>query len=364
MFIERLSLTNFRNYPEVAFEPAPEGVTLLRGGNGAGKTNVLEAVNYVATLRSFRGAPSAALVRRGYEEAFLRAGAKRESRNMLVEIELRSAGRDRLKLNRRAVNRSEDIIGAVLATVFSPDDIEIVKGSPQARRDFLDDLLSSLHPKHAAARSELERVLKQRNALLRSAGGILRPGMAPTLDVWDAKLAAVGEEVAEARAGLVASLAVPAAAAYEILSHSGTGGGAPDIAVSYERSWDGPLLDALHRARNEELRRGVTAAGPQRDDFGLTLGGFAARTQASQGEQRSFALALRLASHALVSSQQGTSPVLLLDDIFSELDPRRCEALASCLPPGQALVTTAGDVPSQLPVAAVFLAGGGTVRAA
>jgi DNA replication and repair protein RecF len=350
VYLEQVSLANFRNYVAAELDPAPEGITLLQGDNGAGKTNILEAIGYAATLRSFRGAPTGALVRSGDQQAVVRARANREGRNVLVEIELNLVGKDKARLNRQAVRRNEDLLGALLTTVFSPDDIEIVKGGPQSRREYMDDLLAALHPRYGATRAELERVLRQRNALLRSANGVLRQGMAPTLDVWDTKLAAVGEDIAEARGSLVVSLQPEVGSAYNRLSATGERTEPGPVALRYERSWEGPLVNALQESRVDDLRRGVTTVGPQRDDLYLGLAGMAARLQASQGEQRSVALALRLGGHALVTERQGSSPVLLLDDIFSELDPGRSAALAGCLPPGQALLTAAGAVPPGLPV--------------
>jgi DNA replication and repair protein RecF len=349
VFIEQITIANFRNYVSAELAPARQGVTLLQGENGAGKTNLLEAVAYFATLRSFRGTPAGLLVRSGEQQAVLRARAERAGRNLLVEAELNLVGRDRFRLNRQALRRNDDILGSVLATIFSPDDIEVIKGGPQLRRDYLDDLLVSLRPKHHAARAEFERVLKQRNALLRSANGVLKPNVAGVLDVWDAKLATVGETVAQERESLVCNLRPEVDQAYAQLSKLGA---ARDKAVDllYERSWHGPLLEALQASRTEDIRRAVTSVGPQRDDLVVAVQGLAARTQASQGEQRSVALALRLGGHALVTERHGTSPVLLLDDVFSELDPGRCEALAGCLPEGQTLLTSAGPVPSALPV--------------
>jgi len=367
VYVELLSLRNFRNYREVELAPARDGVTLLRGDNGAGKTNLLEAVYYVGNLRSFRGATVSSLVRSGDAHAVVRTTANREGRALLVEIELRVEGRDKLRLNRQAVRRSEDLLGTVLVTIFSPDDIEMVKGSPGSRRAFLDQLVIALQPKYGAVIGELERVLRQRNALLRSAAGAMRPGLARTLDVWDAKLASAGEQIVAAREAVVGSLALEARAAYGALSGS-TGGraGLPaevvGISLAYQQSWDGTLLAALQGARSEDVRRGLTTVGPQRDDLLLAIGGLGARAQASQGEQRSFALALRLAGHRLVTARQGSSPILLLDDIFSELDPWRSAALARCLPSGQTLLTTAGAVPAELPVARTFLVQEGAVR--
>ncbi|MGH9106281.1 MAG: DNA replication/repair protein RecF [Acidimicrobiales bacterium] len=354
MHLEHLTVADFRNYEAAELAPPSEGVTLFQGDNGAGKTNLLEAVGYLATLRSFRGAPTPALVRNGAHQAVLRGEAQREGRRALVEVELSLTGKDKARLNRQVVRRSEDLLGAVLVTVFSPGDIEIVKGGPEGRRAFLDGLAVALQPRHSAACSELERVLKQRNALLKSANGSLRASMVGTLEVWDAKLASVGEAVAEARESVVLALQPEVVSAYGRLTGlvlTGPGGWRGVIGLHYERSWSGTLLAALTESRAEELRRGVTVVGPQRDELRLTLDGLAARSQASQGEQRSLALALRLGGHCLVSARRGTSPVLLLDDIFSELDPGRCAALAACLPQGQSLVTAAGAIPPDLAVA-------------
>ncbi len=361
MFVEQITLADFRNYVSAELQPAREGVTLLQGENGAGKTNLLEAVAYLATLRSFRGAPAALLVRNAQQQAVLRARADRAGRSLLVEAELNLVGRDRFRLNRQPLRRNDDVLGSVLVTVFSPDDIEVVKGGPQLRRDYLDDLLVALRPKHHASRAELERVLKQRNALLRSANGALRPNMEGVLDVWDTKLAEVGETVAQERETLVLSLQPEVDQAYSRLSTEVTGP-AGAVELSYERSWDGRLLDALHASRAEDVRRAVTSVGPQRDDLVIEVHGLAARTQASQGEQRSVALSLRLGGHALVTERQGTSPVLLLDDVFSELDPGRCAALASCLPEGQTLLTAAGPVPDVLAVVERVRVRAGTVQ--
>ncbi len=262
MYVEQVSLIDFRNYVSAELQPAREGVTLLQGENGSGKTNLLEAVAYFATLRSFRGAPAGLLVRSGQQQAVLRARAERTGRSLLVEAELNVVGRDRFRLNRQPLRRNDDVLGSVLVTVFSPDDIEVVKGGPQLRREYLDDLLVPLRPKHHAACAELERVLKQRNALLRSSNGVLRPNAAGVLDVWDAKLASAGEVVAQERETLVTNLRPEVDHAYSRLSTSRVGtAGVVDLV--YERSWAGPLVDALHASRAEDLRRGVTSVGPR-----------------------------------------------------------------------------------------------------
>ena len=355
MYIEHLAVWDYRNFSRAELRPSPEGVTLLVGPNGSGKTNLLEAIGYVASLRSFRASPVPSLVRAGCQHALVSIAAGRDGRAVQLEAEVLLSGRGRLRLNRQPVARPEDFVGALLVTVFSPDDIELVKGGPQARRDYLDAMLFALWPKLALAGASLERALRQRNALLRSAGGVLRAGMAGVLDVWDDKVAEAGEVVAAARERLVGALVPEVEAAYGEL------GGRDSVRLHYERSWDGGLLDALRRSRAVDLRRGVTGVGPQRDELQLSLDGLTARVQASQGQQRSLALALRLGGHALVTRRHGTAPVLLLDDVFSELDRRRSVALADCLPPGQVLLTTAGPVPAELSVRATAEVRAGSV---
>ena len=356
MRLGRLWLHDFRNYTSAELVPAPEGLTVVVGGNGEGKTNLLEAVAYLATLSSFRGAPGQALVRHGCPRAVVRAEVERDGRALLVEAELEAAGRDRVLVNRQPLRRSKDLLGALRVSLFSPDDLALVKGGPAERRRYLDTVLVALHPRNDALQSEVERILRQRNALLKHSGGRLGPDAARTLDVWDAKLAAAGEALASARAQLVARLEPELAKAYDQVA-----GSAAAVAVSYEASWQGSLAEALAVVRDDDLRRGVTTVGPHRDELALAIavdGGAApfdedrghgrlpARTHASQGEQRSLALALRLAAHALVGGEVGTPPVLLLDDVFSELDAERSEALLAHLPPGQGLLTTTGHVPA------------------
>ncbi|HVF13026.1 MAG TPA: DNA replication/repair protein RecF [Acidimicrobiales bacterium] len=334
-------LTDFRNYAaaEIAL---PGGLTVIVGDNGSGKTNLLEAVGYLARLESFRGAPAEALVRQGAERAVVRGEASRGGRTLLVEAEIPVRGRGRVAVNRQPLRRAADLVGALVVTVFAPDDLELVKGGPAARRRYLDDLLVALHPRHDALRRDLERILRQRTALLRESGGRLSDAIAPTLDVWDTKLAAVGDALGAARADLVARLEPELAAAYAGIA----GPDARPVAVAYEAPWRSMgLAAALEVSRTEELRRGVCLVGPHRDELAIGISGMPARTQASQGEQRSMALALRLAGHRVVGEALGEPPVLLLDDVFSELDDRRSQALLDHLPLGQALLTTTGAIP-------------------
>jgi DNA replication and repair protein RecF len=342
--LDRLWISDFRNYQAAELTPAPSGLTVIVGNNGEGKTSLLEAVGYLATLRSFRGVPPEALVRRGAEQAIVRAEADRDGRRLLIEAELRPNGRDRVQVNRQPLRRARDLLGALQTTVFAPDDLALIKAGPQGRRDYLDDLLVALHPRHDQLRSDLDRILRQRNALLKQAGGNPRPpaDIITTLDVWDQKLAETGTAVADARAGLLTTLGPELATVYDQVAEA-----AAHVVVEYQRSWEGSLAHALEGARVDDLRRGVTTVGPQRDDLTVQLGGLPSRTHSSQGEQRSLALALRLAGHLLVTRELGTPPLLLLDDVFSELDGDRAAALLESLPSGQAFVTTAGQLPSQ-----------------
>ena len=357
MRVTRLWLTNFRNYTTAELEPDPDGLTVIVGSNGEGKTNLLEAIGYLATLSSFRGAPGEALIRQGCGSAVVRAEGERDDRALLIEAELNAGGRDRIQVNRQPLKRARDLLGALRVSVFAPDDLVLVKGGPGERRRFLDDVLVALHPKHDALQRDVDRVLRQRNTLLRQSGGKLSPEVASTLDVWDAKLATTGTALVEAREELVARLEPEIAKAYDQVAHT-----AADVSVGYQRSWSGPLADAVAASRPDDLRRGVTLIGPHRDEVALAIGGLPGRTHASQGEQRSLALALRLAAHRVVGEAVGASPVLLLDDVFSELDPDRSEALLTHLPPGQALLTTAGLVPeSARPGTLVRVSGGALV---
>ncbi len=336
-------MTDFRSYESVDVSFAP-GLTAVLGANGEGKTNLLEALGWLATLRSFRGAPAEALVRRGADRALVRAEVDHDERLVLIEAELAPRGRNRVQINRQRLARARDLLGALRVTVFSPDDLALVKDGPGDRRRFLDETLVSLHPRHDALQREVERILAQRNALLRQVAGRLDESAAFTLDVWDAKLAASGEALAAARAELVARLMPLIRTAYGTVASVPAG----DVVVStgYRPSWDGSLADALAAGRADDVRRAVTLVGPHRDELEIALAGLPTRTHASQGEQRCLALALRLAAHELVRTETGSAPVLLLDDVFSELDADRSEALLSHLPVGQVVLASASALPA------------------
>jgi len=347
---------DFRNYTDAEVE-LPAGLTVVQGTNGEGKTSLLEAVGYLATLASFRGVPTEALVREGAPQAVVRGIGERGGRELLIEAEIAPGGRGRAAVNKQRLRRGADLLDALRVSVFSPDDLELVKGGPTGRRRYLDDVLVNLHPRHDALRRDLDRILRQRTALLRQAassshgGRKLSPDIVTTLDVWDAKLVTAGEALAAARADLVGHLEPALAQAYADLAADPPAGDAvPDryqVSVVYDAPWrQAGLAAALAAVRAEELRRGVCVVGPHRDDLVLRVNAMPARTHASQGEQRSMALALRLAAHRLTAEALDEVPVLLLDDVFSELDPARSEALLAHLPPGQAVLTTAGPIPA------------------
>ena len=341
MIVESIELVDFRSYTSASFALTP-GVTAVVGPNGRGKTNLAEALAYLATLDSFRGAPPDALIRIGAEQAVIRATVRHDDgREVLVEAELNRSGRNRVLVNRQRLQRTRDLLGVVRVTVFSPDDLVIVKEGPSWRRRFLDETLVALAVKYDALRLEIDRVLRQRNTLLKQAGGRLGEDVELTLDVWDAKLAELGDQLGHARATLVSRLTPFVAEAYEQLAGRPTA-----IALDYDPDWRrGGLLAALRAARTDDVRRASSTVGPHRDDVELAIDGLPARTHASQGEQRTLALALRLGAHRLVAERTGTPPVLVLDDVLSELDPDRSTALLGGLPAGQVVITTATPLP-------------------
>ena len=340
MRLRRLWLTDFRNHPHDELT-LPPGLTAVVGPNGAGKTALLEAVGFLSTLSSFRGAGGDVLVRAGAASAVVRGEVDHEGRDLLIECEI-TPGRTVAQLNRQRGARRRDLLDALRVSVFTPDDLVLVKGGPGERRRFLDDAMVQLRPRDDSLRLELERVLRQRNMLLKQAGGRLGEEVALTLDVWDHKLAAVGAEITARRVEVASAIAPTVAEAYARLA-----GREVEVGVVLRPSWgEADPAAALAAAREEDVRRRVSTVGPHRDDVALTLAGLPARTQASQGEQRSLALALRLGVHRLVTERVGTPPVLLLDDVFSELDAAHAQALVELLPAGQALLTTAGGLPA------------------
>ncbi len=367
MYVSHLSLVDFRSYAaaELPLEP---GVTAFVGPNGQGKTNLVEAVNYVATLGSHRVALDAPLVRLDAARAVVRAAVVSAGRSVLVEIEITPGKSNRARINRSAPRSAKDILGILQSVVFAPEDLALVKGDPQARRKFLDDLLVARAPRLAGVRADYERVLKQRNALLKSAGAAMRAsrgGAADlrTLDVWDSHLARTGAELLAARLELVDQIQPLVAKAYDEVAatEGGQASGAarldykcslgPDVELTPDRELlAAALLDTTGRLRREELDRGISLVGPHRDDLVLSLGPLPAKGYASQGEAWSFALALRLASYELLRAG-GEEPVLILDDVFSELDTHRRTRLAELVGSAEQVLVTAAvaeDVPESL----------------
>jgi len=341
VIVERLELTDFRNYHEAVFA-LTAGVTAVLGDNGHGKTNLAEALGYLATLSSFRGVSPDALIRIGAETAVVRAVIRDETgRESLIEAEIAATGRSRVQINRQRLAKTRDLLGFMRVTVFSPDDLMVVKGGPGERRRLMDEALVALALRYDATRLELERILKQRNRLLKQAGGRADDDVSATLDVWDARLVSIGTELGDARAHLVNLLGPLVTRSYSDLADRDT-----EIAVAYRPAWrSSGLAEALRTARDEDLRRAITTVGPHRDDLELSIDGLASRTHASQGEQRTLALAVRLGIHRLIAERTGTTPVVVLDDVLSELDPTRAAALLGHVPDGQVVITSAAPLP-------------------
>ncbi|MCY7395937.1 MAG: DNA replication/repair protein RecF [Nocardioides sp.] len=386
MYVSHLTLHDFRSYPsvDVALEP---GVTAFVGRNGQGKTNLVEAVDYLSRLRSHRVASDAPLVRAGAEQAVVRAAVVKDGRTAVLEVELNPGRANRARVNRSPLPRPRELIGLVRTVVFSPEDLTLVKGDPSERRHFLDDLLVLRTPRLAGLKADYDRVLKQRNSLLKTAGSARRGGSSQesalaTLDVWDDHLARLGSELLAARLSLVEELRPYVGKAYATVAR---GASRDDADIGYRASFalpDDPtdravlsetMLSAVVARRKDELDRGISLVGPHRDELLLTLGHGAApaspsdrlpvKGYASHGESWSFALALRLASYDLLRAD-GDDPILILDDVFAELDTERREQLAELVAGAEQVLVTAAvaaDVPAAL-AGARFVVGGGQVR--
>ena len=379
MYVDHLQLTDFRSYASVDV-PLEAGVTTFVGANGQGKTNLVEAVEYLATMNSHRVASEVPLVRSGATSAVVRAGVVaglNDSRRLTLELEINPGKANRARLNRSPLRHAREIIGVLRTVVFSPVDIAIVKGDPSERRHFLDELLVARWPRLAGVRSDYERVLRQRNTLLKSLSGRLRGGPPPTdteatLDVWDSHLARAGGELLEARLTTLDDLAPHISKAYADIAPTNN-----DAIAEYRASADldvprqvehgtaradlrAALESAMAERRAEEIQRGVSLVGPHRDDIALSLGMLPAKGYASHGESWSFALALRLGSFHLLRAG-GVEPVLVLDDVFAELDSIRRERLASGVRVAEQVLVTAAvgaDVPELLAGQRFRVAGG------
>ncbi|GAA2821828.1 DNA replication/repair protein RecF [Saccharopolyspora taberi] len=375
MYVRHLQVTDFRSWPhaDLNLEPGP---TVLVGSNGQGKTNLVEALGYVATLGSHRVATDAPLVRDGASRAVVRTAVVNQGRELLVELEITPGKANRARINRGAAGKPRDVLGILRTVLFAPEDMAMVRGDPGERRRFMDDLLVARAPRFAGVRSDYERVLRQRSALLKSAGAARRGGAGAdlsTLEVWDGHLARYGAELLAGRLDLVAAIAPHVTSAYasvaatdestapsgrvaDVRYRSSLGDALPEgYGVPLGKEADAEVLESallgeLERVRPQELERGVSLVGPHRDDLELVLGELPAKGYASHGESWSFALALRLASYHLLADD-GAEPVLILDDVFAELDRRRRSRLAELVAGAEQVIVTAAvaeDVPAEL----------------
>jgi DNA replication and repair protein RecF len=383
--VRHLTLASFRSYVSAELALTP-GVTTLVGENGQGKTNLVEAIGYVSSLASHRVATDAPLVRFGSDQAIIRCAVVRAGREQLVELEVNPGRANRARLGRAAQTRPRDILGVLRTVLFAPEDLALVKGDPGTRRRFVDDLLVARQPRWAGVRSDYERIVKQRNALLKSAAPVLRrgnrgahrprrpeeespedarAGALHTLDVWNSHLAQVGSQLLYARLRILRDLGPHLAEAYAQVS-DGAGearmqyaSSLHDAAAARIGSGEVPepeeladlVLESLEQARSAEIERGVGLVGPHRDDVVLTLGELPAKGYASHGESWSFALGLKLAAYRLLRSDLDDDPVLILDDVFAELDSGRRERLAAMIGDCEQVLITAAvgeDVPGSL----------------
>lgn len=350
MKVDWLSLTDFRSYDSLEWSPDP-GINLLIGSNGAGKTNLLESVAYLARLRSFRSVPDRALVADDAQSAVIRAGITSEERERLIEIELPREGQRRAQVDKTKLRKTANLLGVVRVIAFLPEDLDLVKRGPALRRDLLDDIAVQLWPSAYLDQSEFERSLRQRNAFLKTG-----ERDEASLGVWDSRLGQSGGRVMARRSRVIDILGPYLAEAYDAIAETVVA-----ARFSYEPAWwDGALgtasageyasaiVKALEKSRSMDYERRMTTVGPHRDEPGFSIEGYEARTHSSQGEQRTLALAVKLAAHHAVQDSVGEPPVLLLDDVFSELDPGRSSALGDALPmDAQTLITSARpeDVP-------------------
>jgi DNA replication and repair protein RecF len=399
--LTRLAVTDFRSYPSVALELGP-GVSTFLGRNGQGKTNLVEAAGYVASLASHRVAQDGPLVRFGAESAVVRAEVVRDGRSTLVELEIVPGRANRARLNRSALTRQRDVLGTLRTVLFAPEDLALVKGDPAERRRFLDDLLVARQPRWAAVRADYDKALRQRNALLRSGAGLWRdprvaarrtkaPQLAPgetleqardsavaTLTVFDTHLAQIGAALTYARLrllrdlrpyledayGTISDAETPVRATYRSSLRAGAAQELADGTVPEQQELERELLASVEEVRRQEQERGVSLVGPHRDDVVLSLGDLPAKGYASHGESWSFALALRLAAFRLLRTDLGTDPVLVLDDVFAELDTGRRRRLAALVADCEQVLITAAvpdDVPVELVTGAVFDVADGAV---
>ena len=361
MHVRALELVDFRSYDHVALELQP-GVTTFIGPNGQGKTNIVEALMVLSTLRSHRVAHDLPLVRNGCSQAVVRAAVERDGRQLILELEINPGRANRAQVNRAPVARARELLGILRTVIFAPEDLAVVRGDPEQRRRFLDDLIMQRTPRMAGVYADFDRVLKQRNALLRSAAATRKSG-ANSLDIgvletWDEHLISHGAQILAERVSLIGELLPYVRKAYDALVAVDSAVGmsyqssvVPDGPMPDQRElWHEPFRARLLESRDAEIERGVTLVGPHRDDVTVELRNLPLRGYASHGESWSMALALRLASFDVLRSD-GDDPVLVLDDVFAELDDQRRARLADLIGDAEQVLVTAAvgaDVPSAL----------------
>ena len=365
MYVDHLSLHDFRSWASLEIDLGP-GVTSLVGRNGQGKTNIIESVDYLSRLSSHRVAGDAPLVRKGAEQAIVRAAVIKDERRAVLEVEINPGRSNRARINSSPLPRARELIGILRSVVFAPDDLVLVKGDPGDRRRFLDELMVQRAPRYAGIRSDYDRVLKQRNSLLRSASvarGSTDAAIA-TLEVWDDRLIELGSQIMSARAQLVRDLNPVLGKSYEAVARGAQRDEAVTVYVPSftvepgvaggPADYEEPFRTALADRRRDELDRGITLVGPHRDELSCLLGALPVKGYASHGESWSFALALRLASYDLLRAPEvgeADDPVLVLDDVFAELDSGRRGQLAEMVAGAEQVIVTAAvpeDVPTQL----------------
>lgn len=360
MWVQALSLTDFRSYQQADMELSP-GITAFIGLNGQGKTNIVEAIAYLSTLSSHRVSQDAPLVRAGSEHAVVRARVCEDDRSVSVDLQINPGGANKVRINRAAATRARDILGIVRAIVFAPEDLSLVRGDPGDRRRFLDDMTIQRHPRVSGVRADYDKVLRQRNALLKSAGGRASSAMRETLSAWDEQLIEFGSDIIRNRRDFIDDVAPHVQQAYERIA------GTAQVNIRYKPSSPllqdaitgstashddirDTLLSDLNARVDDEFRRGVTLVGPHRDELELELDGFPVKGYASHGESWSMALALRLGA-ADVLRADGVDPIIILDDVFAELDQQRRRHLTEMVHSSTQVFITAAveeDVPKEL----------------
>ena len=365
MYVSHLTLHGYRSYDTLEV-PLEAGVTAFVGRNGQGKTNIVEAVDYLSRLTSHRVASDAPLVKQGADQAVVRAAVVKDGRQALIEVEINPGRSNRARVNKSALPRSRDVVGLVRTVLFSPEDLTLVKGEPADRRRFLDDLMVLRTPRMAGVKADYERVLRQRNALLKNAAGDRRrPNeyFDSTLAVWDDQLVRLGAELTAFRASLVDELVPLLGQAYAAVAKDAGRNEAtlryqpsvpveaadPEVSQPSREALETVFLAELDRRRSEEVQRGITLVGPHRDELALAVGTLPVKGYASHGESWSFALAMRLASYDLLRAD-GDDPILILDDVFAELDTDRRERLAELVAGAEQVLVTAA-VDADVPVA-------------